>query len=324
MTRRRASRYRRPDTVPVVHLTPDDEAILWHVARHRLIDGAMLYDLFPHRSEQKFSKRLRDLYRAGFLERIEQHARRRPGGGSYPLIYALARQGARHLQTTYGSRVNPSRLTQKNAELKAWSIEHTLATTRFMVGLERAARKRDGAGVDYFDQLAAEFPEARYSSTGLPYTLRTHIDWKGKRGEVGTAPDQIFRLMMPGGSRYLFLEIDRATETIAPADGQHGRPEFWRNSSILKKLLIYAAAANPKRKPPFGLPGFQVLMVTESPGRAAAMQAAYQQHLTKGTVTAKPNVFLFTDWQSIEAGGGDVLAAPIRNGLGKEFGFYLG
>ncbi len=324
MTTRRAPspRFRRPAERPNVQLTPDDDAILFHVFRHRLIDAHMLRALFPARSAQGLTRRLNLLRKAGYLERPPQQMERlRDGGGSHPLVYALDRFGAERLRDTYGTDVQSNRWRQKNAEIRGRSIQHGLATTRFMVGLEVAARECGAVTIVHSDQIAVVRAGTTGTLAGLPQTLRSRVEWYGYRGEEGTAPDRLFALEhhdrpAEKNRQYIMLEIDQGTETIVPNERKLRQRSFFRDSSVLRKYVIYAAAFNSgAHRERFPIETFRVLTMTTSPGRAKQMQAAYQKYLTAGPLNVRPGFLLFTDWQSwASRQPGSMM---VENGVGK-------
>lgn len=317
----RYSRYRRSGTPPNVQLTEDDIEILWQVFRNRVLDTRAIFTLLPTRSEQVIRRRLKLMFDAQFLDRLGQaNTRLHEKRGSFPEAYALAREGARVLRDRFGADIPIERWTQKNRELRSRSIHHMLETSRFMVAMEAATRQVPDARLIHFDQILAEqgrLPSSRPSGQRL--TIRTEVRWHGYREVEGTAPDQIFAVAVGGQRQYLFLEIDRGTETIEPNARKLRSKSFWRDTSLLRKFIIYAQAfAARAHEEQFGIPVFRVLTVTTAPERVGIMREACARHLVEGEARAKPGLFLFTDWQSIAAHDGSLLDLPIRNALGRE------
>ena len=315
-------RFKRPATPPVVQLTDDDDRILFHVFRHRVIDAAMLYALFPERSQQKLSRRLNALRKAGYIDRpVQQMERVRTTGGSAPLVYAIDRRGAERLRDVHGLDLLASRWRQKNREIRGRSIQHGLSTTRFMVSLELATRAHGATSLLHTDQLMARFLPERKAWQGAPLTLRTRVDWHGYRGEEGTAPDRAFALHYhdrPSGRDHqvFLLEIDQGTETIEPGERRIRSRSFFRDTSLLRKFVVYASTFRARaHRAQLGVDAFRVLTVTTSSERAAQMQATYQKHLSKAPNGVNPGLFLFTDWQSWAAQVGE--RRYVENGAGK-------
>jgi hypothetical protein len=95
--------------------------------------------------EQVLSRRLKLLFRTGFLDRpLSQNAKSRLKPGTDPYVYALDREGARALNHKFGGSLAEQGWKYKNAKLSVTSIEHHLETSRFVGGLSssNAARLR--------------------------------------------------------------------------------------------------------------------------------------------------------------------------------------
>ncbi len=245
------------------------------------------------------------------------------------MVYALDREGARLLRDQHGVIVGGDRWAQKNCELRGHNIEHALETTRFMVALERAVRARPELELMYFDEIMRHAPRAKTIRVRHDTTIRTRMDWHGYREEEGTAPDQIFGLRyhnQPEGQnrRFLFLEMDRGTETILPGERKLKSRSFFRDTSVMRKFVVYAQAfRNQAHREAFGIPVFQVLTVTTNPGRVLEMQRAYEAHLAVRPFMVKPGLFLFTDFETIARHNGDLLSVPYVNGVGKRVLFSI-
>ncbi len=325
VTRAKSPRFRRTDERPKLQLTADDLEVLWQLYRHRVMDSQSIYSLFPTRSAEKISKRLRRLWLAEYVERMDRdNMRLRQRNGSDHFVYALAREGGKVLQAQNAPEFDPYRLTQKNRKLHPLTIEHLLQTTRFMVSLRNAARDHGEARVVHFDELRHEFPKAERRKSGLPLALRAEVEWQGIRSEQGTAPDQIFSLELPNERQFIFLEIDQGTETIEPGIRQQQSPSFWNSSSILRKMLVYAHAFRQgAHQEQYGLPVFRVLTVTTSPKRVEAMRQLYADHLRKPPHSAKPGLFLFTDWKTIGEHEGSILNLPLQRASGNDVALSL-
>lgn len=324
VTRASSRRFRRPETIPGVAATEDDVAILYHVWRHRVLDSKSLYRLFPDRSNQVISRRLRKLWMGGFLDRpLSQNRRNAVTAGSDYLVYAIAREGARLLRDGYNAPIQVERWTQKNAELKPMSIAHHLATARFMVDFSTRAQAVPNAMLRYADEIIAPAPGSK--PAGLSYTLRADVPWfiPGKKpgnqakGQ-GTAPDQVFALDYNGERQVFFLEIDQGTETIEPGKRRLQTERFWTETSFLRKMLIYGAAfRSGQHTRQFGLPSFRVLTVTTNQRRVAEMQATYDRHLSKGDNKTQAGLFLFTDWETLSQSARPLADLPLVTGTGR-------
>ena len=287
-------RYRTDDPEPVIRLQEDDLEILWHVYCNRVIDAQSIYLLLSSRSVQGLSRRLNKLRKgpAPFLHRLAQAPNRlAQRNGSNPQAYALARRGADALRRFRGIDIPPQRWTQKNRELRPSTIHHDLATSRLMARLRWDAAATEGVELRYQQEIEGKLASRVTPRGGLKNTLRTKIvRWPGGAGEQGTAPDRIFELTASGRRHHFFLEMDAGTETIAPGAHRLRSPSFWRDTSLLRKFVVYASAFETKaHQEQFGINVFRTLVVTTSPSRMEAMQAACQEYL--GHV--RPGLFLF-------------------------------
>ena len=96
-------------------------------------------------------------------------------------------------------------------------------------------------------------------------------------------PDAIFglRLEKPGAKplrSYIFLEIDRGTMTITPAERVRDSEAFLYRATVLRKFLTYAESwRQGMHKTHLGIPAARVLTLTTSAARVEAMrQAAWE------------------------------------------------
>jgi hypothetical protein len=307
---------------PSIILTPDDEAILWHVYRHRLLDSESICRLFPHRSPQHFSRRLNLLFRNHYLGRPPRQLELfPPGEGSNPLIYGLDREGARHLKDHSGIRISPYHWLQKNREISRTNIAHTVSTAKFMVALEVSIRESKRARLIHFDELLAEYAPSSTRQKPLPERWQVDINWKGHRGKEGTQPDYIFGieyLNLPKGKNrsMFFLENDEGTETIEPTIDLRKLATFFRKSSILRKFVIYSFShVNRAHEKHFGYPvAPRVLTLTTSPARVSAMQDTFRRHFRQQPLVVQPGLFLFTDRSKYEAVGNSLLSITWHDG----------
>ncbi len=114
----------------------------------------------------------------------------------------------------------------------------------------------------------------------------------------------------------MFLEIDRGTMTIDVNERKLKTRKFWKDSSLLRKFIIYAEAfRNDDHVTEFGIPSFQVLTVTTTPNRVANIQSMCQKRLKN---RVQSNRFRFTDFETIAAHGHNIMAVPLYDLEGKE------
>ncbi len=296
-SRRSYPRFRREGTGPVVHLTADDIALIQCVYRHRFVRADDLYRLFPGRTSDRLSRRLTALYRAAFLDRPIAQIDRFRQGGSQALVYGLDTGGARFLKERYGVPLGVADWRSRNRSYTRESLDHTLAVSRFMIGVEVACRARADLSIIPFDEIVKSAPEETRRS---PFPGRWPVDlgFRGARGTVYLVPDAIFglRRRRPDGTfrtSYLLVEIDRGTMTIAPSERVQESEAFIHRATILRKLVAYAESFRQElHKRHLGIPAPRTLFLTTSAVRAGAMRRAGENVL--GTAPGvPPGAFVF-------------------------------
>ena len=314
------SKYSRPTVAPGLRMTPDDEQILLEVYRHDVIDANTIYALLAPRTPNKIRRRLLKLHQAGYLRRLPQLEEIYvSGGGSLPIAYTLDRSGQTYVEGFFGLRPKKKRIRERASRLSASFILHSLEQARFMVSLRRSVELRDDCRFLYPEDIYRYFAPEILNRDQLPYGIRTRVRWYDYRETQGTNPDGFFMLFFPGEPegrqrRSIFLEIDRGTETVNPSDKQVRGLKFWERTSILRKFVVYAAAhERGVHEKEFGIPTFQVLTITTNPGRVREMQRMYRERLSGKPHRVNPNRFLFTDWESMEKHGADLVTMPVEN-----------
>src|SRR5476649_1300693 len=106
----RLPRFRRVPEAPTMRLTPRDLEILRHVARHRFLNSAQIAALTGG-SAQQLLRRLQRLFHSGYLDRPRAQLSYFTTDGSRPMVYGLARAGARALAAPGEPRTSPDNRT---------------------------------------------------------------------------------------------------------------------------------------------------------------------------------------------------------------------
>ena len=326
--RAKSPRFELPNELPKVKITKDDETILWYLYRRRLVGAQHVYSLLPERSQDKLSRRLNLLRKARYVWRMEPPEevwKKRKGGGSDHFVYALDYKGAQLLSQEFGVKLPEEKWRTSNEELAWKNVPHTLGITDFMVAVELARRQHATTSLIEFDELLKSSPEPT-QLRAQPERFRTNLTWNGQRRREGIAPDEIFALRNTASARgdrtmYYFLELDRGKETIVPGAEARKAEWFFRQSSILKKFVIYTHAFRNKTHTEwFGFPkGFRVLYVTRPPTRRENMQAAFREHMMPRPIQAKAGMNLFADSEMMERYSDDIFAMPWQDEIGREF-----
>jgi len=308
--------------VPNVELTNDDHEILLHTFRRRLIAKKQIYSLFPHRSQQKLSRRCTALFDVGLVDKpTSQVSLFRPGAGSSSHALAITKSGVNVVNERYKLDIPYSNWSRRNERLRPQSIEHMLGTTDFMVRCEISARQHEH--ITYGDALDILLTrnDRRYDRP-KPMSFDTPVEWLGKRSQRGIEPDELVQLRyadQPDGKSIanFAIEIDRDTETVEPSAEIQQTDSFFRGSSILKKYVIYANAWSRRAmRDPFGFETFRVLFVTTTPGHMKRFQELAQKYL--GPMKRPlPGFVLFSNQHVVAEHADNVLSAPWETEDGK-------
>jgi hypothetical protein len=321
MAEARASypRFKRAGGERPIELTDDDLAILQHVHRHRFIRASDLQRLLDHRSQDKLSRRLTWLFRAGYLDRPPAQIDRFGEGGSRSLVYGLGSAGGRVLKERLGARVGPTDWRSRNRSYTRENLDHTLAVTDYMVSLELACRARPDVQLIRFEDMLKDAPETTRRSA-YPGRWAVPVQWSLAKAEVLLIPDAIFGLRVeqdgePARRSYVFLEVDRGTMTIAPARRVQESDAFLYRATILRKLLAYAESYRlALHKEYLEIPTARVLFLTTSEVRAEGMRRVAHD-LVVGPLGLPEGLFLF----GVQSGD-DPFRSEFQNSIGAEIG----
>ena len=219
----RLPRFSRVPEAPTMRLTPRDLEILRHVARHRFLNSTQIA-MLTGGSAQQLLRRLQGLFHSGLLERPRAQLSYFTTGGSRPMVYGLARAGARALAAPGQPRTSPD-----NRTVKQLYLQHTLLVAEAMIAFQRACRERSAPRLLLEEDLAPGQPP----SVAFKWTVPVRRG--DERRRTGLFPDRTFALEDAAtGKRVLyFLEADRATMPVT----RHSLSQ----SSFLRKLLAYEA-----------------------------------------------------------------------------------
>ena len=259
-----------------MRLTPRDLEILRHVARHRFLNSAQIAALTGG-SAQQLLRRLQGLFHSGHLDRPRAQLSYFTSGGTRPMVYGLARAGARALAAPGQNRTSPD-----NRTVKQLYLQHTLLVADSMIAFQRACRGGHAPRLLQEENLAPGQPP----STAFKWTVP--VTRGDERRRTGLFPDRTFALEDAAtGERVLyFLEADRATMPVTRRS--------LTQSSFLRKLLAYEATWTQElHRERFGVKRFRVLTVTTTPARAANLAAACDG------LTRARGLFLFTNIEAI-------------------------
>jgi hypothetical protein len=272
--RRRFVRY-TPESELV--LTARDLAVLCDLHDRRFMNARQLQTLYG----ANVPERLRFLFRHGYVDRpkAQRVFRLREGGGSHPLIYALANRGARAIAAR-GLRDAARRdWSELNLGLSEFStrIPHELAVADVYVAFRRACASRS---LDLVQ--GGELARGRDARA---------LDAPGEGKPL--FPDWVFAAVRGGAEPSLFfVEADRGTMPNA----RYSSPHIEHLAGKYERYLTYARGKRSLEQ--FGIANFRVLTVTDG-GAAKVENVARAAHEVCGGVGA--GRFLATSFAELEA-----------------------
>jgi hypothetical protein len=226
--------------------------------------------------------------------------------GNRPLVYGLARKGAR-LLADLGLAIDAKLdWTLKNARATSAFLAHTLETADVMIGFDGAARASNLRLIDQ-PELRALLPDSRRNARN-PFRCSVAVRARATATpiSIGIVPDRLFSLAYADDTRHNFaLELDRATMDIRAR-------KISGKSSVHRKLLGYFHAWRAGlHTDMWGFENFRILTVTTSQKRIDNM-IALQREVTRG---AAPGLFLFTTRERLAVHG--VFGEAWMNGKGE-------
>jgi DNA-binding Lrp family transcriptional regulator len=275
-----------------MRLTKRDRDILRLIHRHRFLRSHQIMALLGG-STQQISRRLKLLYRHGYLERPRAQLDYYHQGGSKHIVYGLGNKAGALLNQELGVVVRTVSWNEKNHAVGRVFLEHALLVSDIMVSLELACRKHDGIRLIYEAQLALR-------SEPQPFQWRV----KSRDGiKLGVIPDRVFALEYRDQNAepqrvHFFLEADRGTMPVTR--------RTLSQTSFARKLLAYEATWTQKiHQRHLGIHRFRVLTVTTSSMRVNSLLEACSQ------LQSGHGLFLFADRTVLEQ---DPFSAVWRRG----------
>jgi hypothetical protein len=153
-------------------------------------------------------ERLKRHYDAGNIRRIEQYQLLKEGKKAY--LYALTQKGANILARYLGCEVQDLNWRKTDARLHKDAVEHLILDNDFWVSVTKATMDTPGICIDtWHDMLTLKSTHSKDVMKILTST--------GKTQTTTIIPDDYVVLYIPVLNvlrKHLFIEIDRATETV--------------------------------------------------------------------------------------------------------------
>jgi hypothetical protein len=214
----------------------------------------------PPVSRQKISRLLRDLYDAGYIERVlgpvtnltEFSAVHR-----MPTTYALAQGGARHISATDRVPLDHLDWHLKNRRAGSLHIDHTIGVADFVIAFLAVSKERGLNLLDHHD-LIPSFPPGERDASAV--TLSVMVDGI----EYTRRPDRLLALADRTGRRLLFAHEWHSGEMPNRRDPG----ALWRGhrqSNFADKIWIYWKAREAGAfRAALGESNIRILIVTAS------------------------------------------------------------
>jgi hypothetical protein len=281
-------RFKRAKPTPI-QLTDRDIAIVQVLEHYRFLTTDHLMVLTKTQSRQGITRRLRELYDAGYVDRPKAQMLTMAYAEKRPMVYALGNAGAELLADRFQLRLPDVYWTEKNRRVKEKFVEHTLGIADFMVAMELACRDAGNIEIIPRETILAASPQ-NTRRREYPFRWQTRVHWNNEWQELAIVPDAVFGLHYterPEGKNkaYFFVEIDRGTMPITRRD--------LKQTSFARKLHSYADTFERKlHTEQFGIKNFRVLTVTTGIERVKNMQAAFQAEIAD---KAPSGLFLFAE-----------------------------
>ncbi len=238
---KRKPKYRRQKDAFNVRILPRDEEIIRQVMKHRLMTSEHIAALIGG-SRYPILRRLQKLFHAGYLDRPPEQILASRKEGSSPMVYAPGNEGQRLLAGKLGVPIGRLGWTEKNRQIRARFLAHTLQVTGFMVALEVACRQEAGIELIPPEGIIRQMSdEARKARRPLIWQVSAKVEENRERKTCtfSMEPDGVFGLRfrdLPEGRNrtHFFLEADQGTMPLR-AGNMH-------RSSIFKKMVGYFAS----------------------------------------------------------------------------------
>src|SRR3954451_12231164 len=328
----RVRRYKRRDKKEVkpIKMTPRVIAILELLKEHRFLTTTQISQVHESQagSPKTTGRLLRRMYDAGLVDKPEEQLVYRPGQGSEATIYGLGDHGAAYLSERYKLPLSKARMRDKNHDVSAIHIEHTLLSAEVSLAYERACRQSGLARLIGPLEILERAP-AEVRETFKPFRWPVKPTWDGKPLRYTIEPDRLFGLeLLHRDERvkaWFVREDDNGTETIMPLDPFNLK----KTNTLFHKFLAYFYTHQQKLlRERFNVGNFRVLTTTTKTGTMTRtnpqtgqretitrMQSMQEVAMRVCNGTA-PGLFLFAEREKIVSHS-NVLTMPWQNAKGE-------
>lgn len=261
---RRLKRFSRPQTpTRGIRITQRDIDILRYIHAYRFLSTEHLA-MLDGGSRQNMQRCLESLWQHQLLDRPRAQLTRIIADGNQPLVYALARKGAKLLAGLDGSDIDSLNWTLKNNRASTLFITHSLGIADVMVPMMVGCKAPGAPRLIDQPELLTLMPEATAKSRN-PFLWRATVAIGHRKEPIALVPDRLFSVMSSDGTRRNFaLELDTGSMPV--------RSLSLKRSSIRKKLIGYLEGWRAKEHETWGFDRLRVLFVTNSHARINTMR----------------------------------------------------
>jgi Replication-relaxation len=298
-----------PEQLPHFRLTKRDCDIIRTVYEFRVMTTPQIEMLFfsgmgreRPPSPSRCQLRLKLLFHAGYLKRVEQF--QRLSEGRKPLLYLLDEHGARLLADLDEKLVSDLDWDRQDQSLSWFFLNHLLATNDMRAAIMAAARDHRWTVEVWRDERVLKSTQMKDYVT-IPTT-------RGKEEPAAIVPDGYFRLRAGEYLYHHFLEVDRGKETGSAST--EGAKDWGRKIRAYTAYFHKAGGRPSPYEQRYKTQGGRVLTVTTGERRLANLKSVTEQVGGKGR-------FWFTTFAKITPQS--VLTAPIWKQAGKDGDFPL-
>lgn len=255
--------------LPRFQLTVRDGEVIQAVYDYRAMTTPQLDALFfsPEREQLDSGRvssrclhRLKVLFHAGFLRRVEQA--QTLSDGRKPLVYFLDRRGAQYVAEAAGCELADLDWDRQGHEVGTLFLDHLLLSNTFRVAVTLAARRQSYQLHEWRDERALR--RVHYNET---IKLK---DEDGSVRPVTLIPDGYFLLETDDSRYHQFIEIDRATSTLQVS--RPGKRDWGRK--VATYLEYFRSGLYQER---YQTQSLRILTVTTSEKRLAHLKKVTEE-----------------------------------------------
>ena len=278
----RRLRHARSRKKKAIEIGERDTEILRLLSRYRYLRKDFMFQLLSWPSEQTFTRRLRDLFDAGYINRPEEQWRTFNCRYSNA-VYELDLRGEQYLRDHDLHPPSVSHLVRKSRSGAIRQYPHSMMICDTLASIEIGMQGTGCELVTWEEILTRQGTIEKENPFKLPCTIEFTYPKTRKthRAKTFLIPDALFGIRHEGKVSFFALEAERGNG-------------IWRSNlqqpSFLKKILGYRDIIRTKTyEKVYGIPNMRVLVVTGSPARIQTMI-----NLT-AEITGGSNLFLFHD-----------------------------